>query len=194
FYAGINGDATALIERARVEVPEDIFYNNLMFFGKCVAHAEFTKPALREKIINDLWALYQEAEFRPLWEKAINVLALIKPDSIIDSLIRNLKDEDSKVRARAAAALGNIGSEKAIEPLIYALTDRDSPVRRSAAFALGNIGSERAVEPLIYALADIDGDVRASAADALGRIGSEKAIETLIGALADRERDVRASA
>jgi HEAT repeat protein len=196
-YAGISKDATALIKRIKKEVPEDIFYSNLMLFGKCVADADFTEPHLREEIINELWSLYQTAEFSFLKEKAIEVLALIKPDNVIDSLIKKLEDKDSDVRMSAAEALGSIGSKKAIETLINVLTtDKDSKVRESAAFALGGIGSEKAVESLINVLStDKDSDVRSSTAFALGGIGSEKTIESLIDALStDKESDIRWSA
>jgi HEAT repeat protein len=184
-YAGMSKDATALIKRIQEEVPEDFFYSNLMLFGKCVADAEFTEPSLRDTIINELWSLYQTAEFAPLREKAIGVLALIKADSIIDSLINDLAAKERDVRGSAASALGGIGSEKALEPLISALSsDKESDVRSRAAFALGGIGSEKAVEPLISALSsDKERDVRGSAASALGGIGSEKAVEPLISAL-----------
>ena len=186
-YAGMSKDATALIERIREEVPEDIFYSNLMLFGKCVANAEFTEQSLRDTIVNELWSLYQTAEFAPLREKAIGVLALIKPDTIIDSLINDLAAKESDVRQRAAEALGRIGSEKAVEPLITALTkDKESGVRWSAAFALGVLGSEKAVVPLIAALSsDKEIFVRGEAADALGGIGSEKVVEPLKSALKD---------
>ena len=196
-YAGINKNATVLIKRIQDGVLEDIFYSNLMLFGKCVADAEFTEPSLRDTIVNELWSLYQTAEFAPLIEKAINVLALIKPDTIIDSQIKELGAKDSYVRLSAVDALGRIGSEKAIEPLINALnTDTDSDVRLSAADALGSIGSEKAIELLINALStDTDSYVRLSAADALGSIGSEKAIEPLINALfTDTDSYVRRSA
>lgn len=52
------------------------------------------------------------------------------------------------VRARAADALGAIGSAEAVEPLIEALDDPHPGVRRRAALALGVLGDGRAVEPL----------------------------------------------
>jgi len=184
-YAGISKNATALINRIQEEVPEDIFYSNLMLFGKCVADAEFTEPPLRDTFVNELWSLYKTAEFATLRKRAIGVLALIKPDKIIDLLINDLAAKESDVRGSAADALGEIGSEKAIEPLINALTtDNESEVRGSAASALGSIGSEKAIEPLINALSTAnDSIVSLSAAFALGGIGSEKAIEPLINAL-----------
>jgi len=153
-YAGISNNATTLIKRIKKEVPEDIFYSNLMLFGKCVADADFTELSLGEEVVNDLWSLYKRAEFSSLREKAIKVLALIKPDTIIDSLIKDLEAKDIDVRESAAEALGNIGSEKAVEPLIKALTLDKKDVRGRAAVALGSIGSEKAVKPLKSALKD----------------------------------------
>lgn len=129
-YAGISKDATALIERIKKRMPEDIFYSNLMLFGKCVADADFTDPLLREEIVNSVWSLYQNTEFSLLREKAIETLALIKPENIIDLLIKELKTKESYVRGRAAEALGRIGSEKAIEPLKSALKDGGKWLRR----------------------------------------------------------------
>jgi len=196
-YAGISKDATGLILRIKEEVREDIFYSNLMLFGKCIADADFTEPSLREEAINNLWSLYQTAEFEPLKEKAVKVLSFIKADNIIDLLRGDLERKEGVVRWGAADALGDIRSEKAIEPLITALaTDKESGVRWGAASALGRIGSEKAIEPLIKALAtDKESGVRWGAASALGRIGSERAIEPLIKVLAtDKESDVRVRA
>jgi len=186
-YAGINKDASGLIKAIREKVPEDIFRSNLILFGKCIADAEFTEPSLREGIIDELWSVYQGGEFWPLREKAMEVLARIKPDSIIDLLIGDLRDkEDISVRGSAAYALGRIGSEKAVEPLLKALaTDKGAVVRGNAAYALGRIGSENAVEPLLKALVGAkEARVRGRAAEALGRIGSKNAVEPLLKALA----------
>jgi HEAT repeat protein len=196
-YAGMSKNATALIKRIQNEVQEDIFYSNLMLFGKCVADAEFTEPSLRDMIVNELWSLYKTAEFAPLREKAIGVLALIKPDNIIDSLINDLAAKESEVRWRAAYALGVLGSEKAVEPLITILTTaKESDVRGRAAYALGVLGSEKAVEPLITILTTAkESDVRGSTASALGVLGSEKAVKPLITILTTaKESDVRRNA
>ena len=143
-YAGLSSrDPTALIKKIQETVPEDIFYSNLMLFGKCVADAEFTEPSLRDTIVNELWSLYRTAEFSTLKEKAIGVLALIKPDSIIDSLINDLAAKESDVRGRAADALGVLGSEKAVEHLKSALKDEGAiigeEVKDSAFTALEQI-------------------------------------------------------
>ena len=196
-YAGISRDASALIRRIEAGAGEDIFHSNLMLFGKCVADAEFTEPALKGKVVDELWSLYQSGEFRRLRDGAIAVLGLIKPEKLIASLIQELDDEEKDVRSRAAEALGRIGSDQAVEPLVKALaTDKDGSVRGRAADALGSIGSEQAIEPLVKGLAtDKDRYVRGSAAEALGRIGSEQAIEPLVKGLAtDKDRYVRGSA
>jgi hypothetical protein len=195
-YTGILKEAailTALVKRIQNEVPEDIFYSNLMLFGKCVADADFTEPSLRDEIVSCLWSLYQTAEFSLLRAKAMGVLARIKPDNIIDFLIKELKAEDRAVRGSAAYALGRIGSERAIEPLLNLLSsDKDSDVRWGAANALGVIGSEGAIDPLLNILSsDKDSDVRWGAANALGVIGSEGAIDPLLNILSsDKDSDV----
>ena len=157
-YAGTIKEATtltSLIKEIRKKVPEDIFYSNLMLFGKCIADAEFIEPSLSDEIVNELWSLYQTAVFVPLKEKAIGVLAIIKPDALIKSLIEYLEAKKSGVRGSAADALGMIGSEQAVDPLILALsTAKESVVRRNAASALGIIADNRAVEPLKEALQD----------------------------------------
>ena len=190
-YAGIKNDATDLIKKIRKELPEDIFYSNLVLFGKCIIDAEHTEPSLKEEIINNLWWLYRNAEFSSLRERAIKILARIKPKNYIDLLIKELegKNKKSGVRLNAAKALGMIGGEKAVKPLITVLaTNEDGGVRGNAAEALGMIGREKAIKPLVTALAtDEDGDVRWRAAEALGEIGGEKAVEPLVTVLATNE-------
>ena len=198
-YAGISNDATTLIKRVRQEVPEDIFYSNLLLFGKCIADADFTEPSLREEIIKDLWFLYQLSEFSFLRNTALKILALIKPepDYIIEALIKNLKDKKKKNRISAASALGEIRSERAVEPLIEVLTnDKTFNVRPSAVRALGRIGSERAIDPLLKVLTTgKEANLQWYIAFALGQIRSEKAVEPLIEALTTaKDVDIRTSA
>ncbi len=197
-FAGFDRDATELIQKIREkektdeQFKEDIFYSNLILLGKCIADADYTDVKMKNEIVDELWYLYQNAEFSSLREKAINVLALIKPDHIIDLLIERLEDKNRDVRGWAADALGRIGSERAVEPLVNALT-KDKYIRWSTADALGRIGSEKAVNPLIKILTTHKSrDVRGWAADALGRIGSEKAVNPLIKILTThKSRDVR---
>ena len=107
-YAGISKDATSLIQRIKREAPEDIFYSNLVLFGKCVSAADFTDPVLTDRIIGNLWSLYQTTDFPSLKEEAIKVLALINSRNLIGSLINELKSAEGSVRESAAEALGSI--------------------------------------------------------------------------------------
>ena len=193
-YAGINRDASGLINTIEREVPEDIFRSNLMLFGKCIADAEFTDVSIRRRIVNALLHLYQTAECAFFRERAICVLAKIQPLEVIDGLISNLESREGEtifVRSKAASALGLIGAERAVSPLVEALNQGGIQLQCKAATALGRIGSDRAVEPLVKALkSSRDVGVRHRAAHALGQIGCETVIEPLLVALATDEADI----
>lgn len=71
----------------------------------------------------------------------------------IDSLIKNLSNENENIRINSENALVKIG-KPAVEPLIEALKDKENPARVSAAKILGKIGNGRAIKPLISCLTD----------------------------------------
>jgi beta-lactamase regulating signal transducer with metallopeptidase domain len=106
-------------------------------------------------------------------------------------LIKQLKDKDSRARAKAARALRKLRDERAFEPLVKALKDPDSNVRANAAWALGSLGNKRAFEPLIKTLKDKDISVRRHVAFALGPLGDKRAIEPLFRLFKDSEPSVR---
>jgi HEAT repeat protein len=198
-YAGISKNATALINRIKKEVPEDIFYSNLMLFGKCVADAEFTEKPLRDTIVNELWSLYKTAEFAPLKKKAIGIIALIKPDTIIDLQIKQLGAKETLMTHEDIHEHENVFSYQETLMTHEDIHEHENVfsypcyVRGSAADVLGSIGSEKAIEPLINALSsDADGYARGRVALALGSIGGEKALDPLIFALSsDTDSHVR---
>lgn len=137
-FAGMDRDATKLIEKVKEREKkdkrfrEDIFYSNLILMGKCIADADFTKKETRDTVIDRLWHLYKTTKFSSLERRILSIFSLIKSDSIVDMLIKELKDKNSDVRGKAASALGVMKSEKAVDPLIEALKDEDSSVRGSA--------------------------------------------------------------
>jgi len=101
----------------------------------------------------------------------------------INRLIQELKDEDSSVRKKAAAALGEIKDDRVVEPLIGALKDKDSSVREKAASAVGEIRDDRAADPLIAALRDKDFKIIVAAYYffiALGEPGTEDILITAL--------------
>lgn len=87
----------------------------------------------------------------------------------IPDLIKNLADPAVEVRAQAAKALGERGSEAkdAVPALIRALNDRFAAVRDSAIAALSRINLESTVSALIQNLDDPDERVCNSAAKGL---------------------------
>lgn len=118
-----------------------------------------------------------------------NIDELVENEDVV-GLIYALRDEDWRVRRRAADVLGEIGDSRAVESLITALGDIEGHVRWRAAYALGKIGDVRAVEPLITVLGDEDGDARRDAAYALGKIGDPKAVHALEKAINDSDECV----
>lgn len=81
-------------------------------------------------------------------------------ESLVDSEIKALGDDDVAVRMAAAWNLGEIKDPRAIKPLIRALEGRNWHVRVNAAWALASFKDRRTVQPLIRALEDRDFHVR----------------------------------
>lgn len=137
----------------------------------------------------------------------------------VETLIRSLKDGDSKERSTAAEALGRMGDARAVELLTETLKDSHWRVRQAAAQALEELGwnpgadetgawywlakrdlvrcaqlGPLAVEPLLAALGDDDWRLRQFAAHRLGNLGDARAVEGLIAALEDSDLRVREAA
>jgi HEAT repeat protein len=104
-------------------------------------------------------------------------------DVAVPDLTVLLKDEDWKVRYRAAEALGMIRADKAIPDLINTCSDRKDHVRYMAAKALGLMKACDAVSTLVALLSDEHPYSRGIAAEGLGIIGDKTAREGLLIAL-----------
>jgi HEAT repeat protein len=90
-----------------------------------------------------------------------------------------LDDGDVKVRAQAAAALGDAGDAGARDLLARKLEDVDE-VKREAALALGRLGDRRGVPALMTALTEADHALDAASVLAeLGVAGDERLRATL---------------
>ena len=110
-------------------------------------------------------------------------------------LIQALLDQEGKVRAAAAQALGDWGDVQAVEPLLELVQDEDPEVRRQVVEALGYLQDERALEPLLSAFfTDDDERVRAFAAQSLGNFEDSRAVDKLILGLQDGQAHVRRDA
>jgi HEAT repeat protein/cyclophilin family peptidyl-prolyl cis-trans isomerase len=93
----------------------------------------------------------------------------LPPPTPPPDLISLLGDPESRVRRRAALAVGRVGLGDGVGPLTQLLAgEPDAEVKQMAAFALGLIGDRSAIEPLRAALNDNAPIVRGRAAEALG--------------------------
>jgi cyclophilin family peptidyl-prolyl cis-trans isomerase/HEAT repeat protein len=86
-----------------------------------------------------------------------------------------VKDNEPRIRRRAALAIGRVGLSEGIGALSAPLADTDSDVRGMAAFALGLIGDPSAESALTPLLVDPAPVVRGRAAEALGLVGAKGA-------------------
>jgi cyclophilin family peptidyl-prolyl cis-trans isomerase/HEAT repeat protein len=95
-------------------------------------------------------------------------------------LLTLLRDDEARLRRRAAVAVGRVGLAEGIAPLVVVLeSDPEPDVRKMAAFALGLIGDPAGAEALVAALATEDPRVQGRAAEALGLIGHRPAGEAI---------------
>lgn len=122
---------------------------------------EVTLPTLLTALQNT------EAEARlPI----IDAMIVFGEDAVPD-LLEMLTDEDRNIIARAARALGQIGSPAATLGLLRSLSADDWLVRWAAARALGQIRDPAAAQGLVRAIQDEDQGVRVEAAEALTNLG-----------------------
>ena len=113
----------------------------------------------------------------------------------VNRQVQKLKGPDSRARARAAMALGELRTHLAVEPLITALRDKSAPVREGAVQALGKIGDVAALNPLFEMLKDEEPRVRASAAIVVGKLGdSDQVMVPLMRLTQDESELVRKAA
>lgn len=127
--------------------------------------------------------------------EAVMALSLIESDAVVSALASALADRSPRVRAAAAAGLGERGNESIVPLLAARLAgDKDQFVRKTSAYALGKFhGSERTAA-LSAALRDKNPEVRAAAAIALGDRADRDALGPLASALSDKSAFVRAVA
>jgi len=113
---------------------------------------------------------------------AVFALGAIQDEQSIKALAGALRDDDGKVRERAAKALDDLGWQPAndTERAYYLIA-------KGEYFGLTGLGAD-AVEPLIHALGYTDPDVRRFAPAWLGKTGDSRAVGPLIEHLRGRTR------
>ena len=93
------------------------------------------------------------------------------PRSQLDALVRDLRDEDARLRTDAAYELGFVNEPRSSKALLEALGDKDEKVRQMAVGALYRLGEIGAIPKLVDLLGDKSVAVREAAADALRGFG-----------------------
>lgn len=119
-----------------------------------------------------------DADDHDLRKFALDVLALIKDNTLSGKIHMMLNDPNENVACSAAETLGYIGNQHSVKPLLNAFKKYDF-LRPQAAEALGNIGHESAYEGLRARLDDEDPVILYSVIEAIGKIGVESGIDDL---------------
>jgi HEAT repeat protein len=187
---------------------ETVLHRDLIFAVFCLADCVGVPSAPRCAIVGDFTKLYLslhgENSNRQLSQKLSDGFVRLGksdvPEDAVPALLAALRDLESKVRARAAEALGNLNhaAPDVISALAAALRDPEAYVRACAAEALGNLNhaAPDVIADLRTALHDPDSNVRAWAVSALRRLGADdhNIIPALHTALRNPDSEVRASA
>ncbi len=113
----------------------------------------------------------------------------------VEILVKQLRSSDTFERRKAAAALGELGSQAqaAIPELCHVLSkEKDIFVRRAAARSLGQIASDpqRTLAALSKSLKDENREVAEAAAEAMTKFGPD-AVSYLTQGLKDRDQLVQ---
>jgi len=93
----------------------------------------------------------------------------------IGLIAKRLKDDNVRVRAAAAIALGDLRAKEHVDVLLLAVEDDDPSVRQMALNALGEIADERSLPRLRRALSDKRPEVRYQAIIAFARVAEDAA-------------------
>lgn len=145
-------------------------------------------PEAVEALVKALPAVKHTA-WRLVWAALISC-ARPQPER----LLAHLSHPEPRVRAVAAAVLGEVGSPALLEKLVACVGDAEPEVRSKVAWALGRSGSLRAVSVLVQRTQDPVWFVRVQAVGALGSLGDREAHEPLMVSARDANLWVRQKA
>jgi HEAT repeat protein len=199
-------DATDFIRQVYSPEADDLLRRRLFLAGQCIGEATRVEEELRREIRAELLQMWRNG-YSKQQEEALRVLSRWPDREVRDLLLMALKDmalkdkdEEAKVRADAAEALGHLGvaDPETLQALREALRDEDTGVRAGAALALGRLGAAdpQTLQALREALRDEEPMVRASAVWPLGRLGvaDPQILQILREALRNEDIGVRAGA
>ncbi|NES46096.1 HEAT repeat domain-containing protein [Moorena sp. SIO2C4] len=121
-------------------------------------------------------------------------------ESLVNTLLSWLKDDDATVRSEAALALGELdqASEPVVNSLLMGLNDKNARVRYSSIWALGKLKQrgKTVVSALLTRLNDQNSRVRCLSASVLGKLEQpgETVVSALVTCLKDKDSDLRCAA
>jgi HEAT repeat protein len=136
-------------------------------------------PDIREEAIGTLVELYGERDrggpvsrflenFSDEYDRSsVPPYTTVDP-SVFQGLARTLGDEETRLRAEAAHAIGILGGGGVTGALVAALQDPEDDVRAAAATALGKVGTAEEGKALVPLLQDPSSNVRNRAIQAVG--------------------------
>jgi HEAT repeat protein len=93
------------------------------------------------------------------------------PRSQLETLLRDIEDEDARFRADAAYELGFVKDPRSSKALREALRDKNEKVRVLSVGALARLGDEEAIPALVKVLGDKTDSVRDAALEAVRQFG-----------------------
>ncbi len=136
-------------------------------------------PKVREQAISGLVEIYSERERQGAVSRFLQLFSdefkgpVIPPFTTVDpavfqGLTETLRDEESRLRAESAQAIGILGGTIVADHLVAAVQDPESSVRGAAVTALSKVGNEEQGKAIIPLLADESSQVRNRAIEALG--------------------------
>jgi HEAT repeat protein len=118
-------------------------------------------------------ALLAKLTDRENLQSILNGLALTGDGRALASLVDHLEDDDSRIRAMAAAGIGTLGDKEGVQPLVQHLKDESPEVRIAVLRALGTLKASEAAAAVRAATYDEDINVRSQAERTLRRLPSQ---------------------
>ncbi len=124
-------------------------------------------------------------------EFALQALAKMRYEEIIEPTVAALRDPNSDVRYTAVTILGELNSKDVVQLLLPCLCDANGLVRCNAAQSLYKLGAYSLDSLLIESLDDEFFYMRITSAEILGKMKSIRAIPSLVDAFSDDDVRVR---
>ena len=125
-------------------------------------------------------------------EEAARALAKIG-EPAVETLIRNLSNQNPQVRRLSAKALGQTGNLSTVDALLGTLADQDPRVRAAAAIALGSLRHPIVAQRLIDAYSTVKPDTQTHLIYAMSQINDIIVVPFLVEIFPSQSAETRAA-